>query len=385
MVQRYTSVEMLDKLVGFPTVSRDSNLDLVAFVQDYLAGHGVSSSILHDETGQKANLYATLGPMVPGGVVLSGHTDVVPTDGQAWSSDPFSLTERGGRLYGRGACDMKGFLAIALALVPEALERGLARPIHLALSHDEETGCIGVEPMISEMRRVLPEASAVIVGEPTLMKVVTGHKGFVGLATRVRGHEVHSSLVHKGVSAVMYGARLVSWMDERLRENIAGADPASPFEPPFTTVHCGVIHGGTAGNIVARDCTFTTDIRLLPTESGASYVERYRAFADTLEAEMKAIRPETGIEIDIFTDTAGLAPEHDGEAEAFARRLTGDNGEHVVSYCTEAGLFQNAGYSVVVCGPGSIEQAHQPDEYIDSSQIAAGEGFVRSVFDQLAR
>lgn len=379
---------MLEKLVGFPTVSRDSNLDLIHFVRDYLAEHGVESRLVPNADGGKANLWATIGPNVEGGIVLSGHTDVVPTDGQDWSSDPFTLSERDGRLYGRGTADMKGFQAIALALVPEMLAAGLKRPVHLALSYDEELGCLGAPDMIREIREQAPAPAATIVGEPTSMQVVTQHKGVMGLTTRVRGFEVHSSLLHTGVSAVANAARLVVWLDDRSAENRRASETGERgnplFEPPYTTLHCGVIRGGTAHNITARDCRFSTDIRTIPGERGEDYLERYRAFADELEARMKAVHPEAGITIEMTSNAPGCRPEKDGAAETLCRRLTGDNGEHVVAFGAEAGQFQDAGFSTVLCGPGNIAQAHQPDEYISTDQLDAGEAFQRRLIEYLA-
>jgi acetylornithine deacetylase len=384
--------EMLGRLVAFPTVSRDSNLELVGFVRDYLAGHGVESRVVPSPKGEpKANLYAQIGPDVPGGVVLSGHTDVVPVDGQNWSTDPFKVVEKDGRLYGRGTCDMKGFNALALALVPKMLEAGLKRPIQIALSYDEEVGHQGVPSLIESMAETLPRASAVFVGEPTSMQVVTQHKGGCSLTTRVRGFEVHSSLVHTGVSAVMNAAKLINWHSERMAENRAAAAslgndaPGSLFDPPYTTLHNGMIHGGTAGNITAKDCWFTSDIRCLPSEDGRDWFARYRAECDRVALEMQAIRPETGIDIEVRLLAPGCRKEVDGEAERMARRLTGDNGEHAVSYGTEAGHYQNeGGYSVCVIGPGSIEQAHQPDEYISVAQFEAGEAFMRRLIRELS-
>jgi acetylornithine deacetylase len=385
-----TPREMLEKLVSFDTVSSKSNLDLVAFVQDYLSGHGVESHLVHDETGEKAALFANVGPEAAGGVVLSGHTDVVPVEGQPWTADPFALTERDGKLFGRGACDMKGFDALALAIVPHALKAGLKRPIQIALSYDEEVGCTGAPPMIERMRRILPPAAAVIVGEPTMMKTVNGHKGIASLVTRVRGFEVHSSLVHTGVSAVMTAARLVCWLGDRMAENAAAPRPeAAAFEPPWTTLHVGRIEGGTAGNITARDCWFWTDIRVAPPETVEDWIARYREEAARLEAQIKAIRPEAAISVEVQSvvppcrrEPAGLGG--DGEAERLVRALTGDNSQNVVSYATEAGQFQDAGYSVVICGPGSIEQAHQPDEFLSLEQLDAGEAFMRRLVARLS-
>lgn len=379
------SRDLLERLVAFPTVSRDSNLDCIQFIHDYLAGFGVASRIVPDETGQKANLFATIGPEVAGGVILSGHTDVVPVDGQNWTSDPFTLTERDGKLYGRGACDMKGFLANALAAVPQFAATPLKRPVHLAFSHDEEIGCLGAKNMVEAMADAIPAPEAVIVGEPSRMKLVNGHKGSVTFYTRVRGHSVHSSLVHTGVSAVMVAARLVNWHTETMAENMRRADPACPFVPNFTTLHCGVIHGGTAANIVAADCEFVTDIRAIAGEDPVEYRNRYEAWIRAeVEPAMKAIAPESGVDIIARSGIFGLAPEPDGAAERLVRRLTGDNASGVVSYGTEAGIFQAKGWSTVVCGPGDIAQAHQADEYIEISELAAGDAFMAKLAAHLA-
>ena len=386
MGMELTARELLEKLVFFPTVSDQSNLELVNWVAEYLKSWGVESHLVYDDTGDKADLYALVGPSVEGGVVLSGHTDVVPVEGQEWSADPFTVVERDGRLFGRGTCDMKGFDALALWAVQAAVRRGLKKPLILALSYDEEVGCLGAPRMIDAMRESLPPAEAVIVGEPSMMKVVTGHKGAVGFKTHVRGFEVHSSLVHTGVSAVMTAARLVEWLRQRLEENIAATpNPEDAlFEPPFTTLHVGVIHGGTASNITARDCEFLTDIRCPPSQDPQDWLARFRQEVARVEAEIRAIRPEAAITITPRMSNPALRPERNGAAERLARMLTGDNGRHVVSYGTEAGQFQERGHSVVVCGPGDIAQAHQPDEFISIEQFQAGQRFMERLVDHLA-
>jgi acetylornithine deacetylase len=382
---RFTPVEMLAKLVAFPTVSRDSNLDLISFVRDYLAAHGVAATTIPSPCRTKANLWATIGPAAPGGIVLSGHTDVVPVDGQSWSSDPWTLTERDGRLYGRGTADMKGFDAIVLAAVPEMVATKLDRPIHIALSYDEEVGCTGVGPMIDDMAAKGLAPSAVVVGEPTRLKVVTGHKGGLRYEVRVRGKPVHSSRIDTGVSAVMVASRLVVWHDDELKRNARGADPANPFEPPYTTLHCGLIAGGTAPNITAEHCSFIAEIRAIPGDEPETYLRRFEAYVRAeIEPAMQAIAPEAGVTIEIKNAVRGLSPERDGAAETLCRHLTGDNGQHVVAYGTEGGLFQQAGWSTVVCGPGDIAQAHQTDEYIETSEIEAGTAFVQRVVRSLA-
>ncbi|MEM8790407.1 MAG: acetylornithine deacetylase [Pseudomonadota bacterium] len=392
MAMHYTPREMLEKLVAFPTVSSVSNLDLIDFVRDYLASHGVESYITPNEAGDKANLHALVGPSEPGGIVLSGHTDVVPVEGQAWSTDPWVVSERDGKLYGRGTCDMKGFNALALALVPDMLKSDMKRPVQIALSYDEEVGCIGAPFMIARMAKELPKASAVIVGEPSMMEVVTGHKGSVGFFTDVHGFEVHSSLCHTGVSAVMYAARLIDWHRQQQAESKARIAalphdaPQKTYEPPFTTLHVGVVQGGTATNITARHCRFSTDIRFVPGESVAGWTEKYLAYVDELQAEMQAIHPEARIEVTERLANPGLREEPGQSAlsEQLCRRLSGDNARHVVSYGTEAGQFQDEGFSACICGPGSIEQAHQPNEFISVEQFQAGEAFLRRVINDLA-
>ncbi len=374
---------MLARLVAFPTVSSASNLDLVDFVAGYLEGHGIAVQRLPDATGTKASLLALIGPPVEGGVVLSGHTDVVPVTGQDWTTDPFVLTERDGRLYGRGTCDMKGFVACALAAVPRMRATPLRRPIILALSHDEEVGCLGAPAMIDAMLDTLPRPEAVIVGEPSMMRVVTGHKASWGFRVDVRGHEVHSSLVHTGVSAVMVAGRLVAWLDAAMAEAARTAAP-SAFDPPHTTLHVGMIAGGTAANITARDCRFTGEMRILPGEPLAAWKSRFLAEVARLEAEMRQVRPETSITVTTRMDLPGFAPEPDGAAERLARQLTGDNGVHVVSYQTEAGQFRERGLSTAICGPGAITEAHQPDEFIAIDQFDAGSAFVQRLIDRLA-
>jgi acetylornithine deacetylase len=385
MKMNLTAREILERLVAFPTVSRDSNLALVDWVEAYLSSHGVRAHRVYSDDGSKANLYASVGPDVEGGVVLSGHTDVVPVDGQDRDSDPFTVVEKDGRLYGRGTCDMKGFDALALAAVPWALEAGLKRPLQIALSYDEEVGCQGAPRMIAEMARHLPRAAAVIVGEPSEMRVVTGHKGGFLVETRLHGHEVHSSLMHTGVNAVMEAARLIDWANRQNAASMA-TEPtpmAAMFDPPWTTAHVGTITGGTADNITAKESRFVMGFRCVPGEDPADWRARYLAEVAVVEAGMKAVHPGARIDITPRASVPGLKPEVNGAAEALARRLTGDNGTHVVSYATEAGQFQEEGYSAVICGPGNIEQAHQANEYLSLAQFEAGRVFVRKLVDSL--
>ncbi|MCU4653668.1 acetylornithine deacetylase [Roseibacterium sp. SDUM158016] len=375
--------ELLDKLVSFPTVSRDTNLPLVDWVEDYLGSHGIACFRDYDETGTKASLFAHVGPRIPGGVVLSGHTDVVPVDGQAWDTDPFTVVEKDGKLHGRGTCDMKGFDALAIWATVEAHRRGVARPLQLCLSRDEEIGCTGAPPMIEKMQDHVPKASLAIIGEPTEWGIVNGHKGGVGFDLHFHGFEVHSSIAYKGVSAIMEGAKLIDWANRQNEENAAKADPANAYDPPYTTLHVGMIQGGTAHNITAKDCTFVLSARCVPEEPNAEWAARIRAEIDRLEAGMKAVRPEAHIDANPKWDVPGLVAEPDGEAEALVRRLTGENGSAVVSYGTEAGQFQAAGYSAVVCGPGNIAQAHQPNEWLAVEELKKGEAFMARLLSML--
>ncbi|EIM29510.1 acetylornithine deacetylase [Microvirga lotononidis] len=376
--------EMLARLVAFPSISTSSNLDIIHFCRDWLNSHGVESRMVMSPEGDKANLYATIGPQVEGGIVLSGHTDVVPVEGQNWTTDPWTLTEKNGRLYGRGATDMKGFDALVLALVPEMVRAPLKRPIHIALSYDEEIACRGAPSMVKAMAETIPAPSAVIVGEPTRHAVVTGHKASVQLRTQVTGYAIHSSRIDQGVSAVMNAARLIAWHEDVMEENRRNADPGNPFEPPYTTLHCGMMAGGNAANVVSSSAWFFSDIRAIPTESPMDYLARYEAYIrEMIEPRMKAIAPDTGVAVELIAEVPGLRPETDGAAERLMRRLTGDNGTHVVSYGTEAGLFQRVGWSTVVCGPGDIAQAHQPDEYIEVSEFQAGEATLRRLIGDL--
>ncbi|MEN8839666.1 MAG: acetylornithine deacetylase [Octadecabacter sp.] len=377
---------LMERLIAFPTVSRDSNLDLIRFVEGYLAEHGIKSTRVPDETGEKAALYAHVGPQVDGAIVLSGHTDVVPVDGQAWDTDPFEVVEIGDKIYGRGTCDMKGFDALSIWALVEAKKRGVTRPLQLALSYDEEVGCTGAPVMIDAMvASGMPRASAAIIGEPSMMKVVTGHKGGIGFDVHMRGFEVHSSLIHTGVNAIMFGAKLIEWCNEMNAAN-AAKEPLemdAGFVPPYTTLHVGMVTGGTAHNITAKDCNFVLTFRAVPGEPGEMWVKAFEDKVAEIEAEMQAIHPDTGIDYERKFDVPGLKPEVTGEAEEIVRQLTGDNAVNVVSYGTEAGQFQERGYSAVICGPGDIAQAHQPNEFITVEQFKAGEAFMERLLDSL--
>ena len=380
------AVDMIGRLISFDTTSRESNLPLIEFVREYLASYGVDSVLIRDEAGKKANLYATIGPDDVPGIALSGHTDVVPVDGQHWRTDPFRLVEEDGRLYGRGTADMKSFCAIALAMVPEFVARRLHTPIHLAFSFDEEVGCLGAPLMIERLGAALgPKPKLVIVGEPTDMTVVNAHKGVVCLRTEVRGLEAHSSATHRGVNAVQQAARLIGFLAELSEEMAARAAPDSGFEPPCTTIQVGTVQGGTAQNIVPLDCAFTWEYRLLPGADPHEIEERFERFAnEKVLPDMRATDPGTGIETETISSVPGLQPDRDSPAEPVAMALARTNRTGVVAYATEAGQFQQAGIPAVVCGPGSIAQAHRPDEYIELSQVRACEAFMRRLLNEVS-
>jgi acetylornithine deacetylase len=370
------SVEILERLVACPTVSRDSNLPLIDWVRNYLADYGVHSQLVPDATGGKSNLLATVGPLEEGGLVLSGHTDVVPVDGQSWSSDPFSLSKRDSRLYGRGTCDMKGFIAATLSKVPTWRTLKLVRPVHLMFSYDEEVGCLGAPFMIAAAQKVLPKPGAVIVGEPTGMQVASEHKGICTVRTRVRGIEAHSSLTHQGVSAVMLAGEMIANLIEISRELSARATPLRRFEPPHTTLSVNRIQGGTAINILAAACEFDWDVRSLPGETGTSIVERAVQFAAQRVAELSAQGKQCAIETSVQADVPPLKADN-GAAEELARAAAGFSADALtVPFATEAGQFQSVGWSTVVCGPGNIEQAHKTNEFIECSELAACEAFL---------
>ncbi|NNE86687.1 MAG: acetylornithine deacetylase [Silicimonas sp.] len=378
--------EILDALVGFPTVSRDTNLPLIDWVEDYLTSLGITAHRVPKEGDPtKHALFCSVGPDAPGGIVLSGHTDVVPVDGQDWSSDPWVVTERDRKLFGRGTCDMKGFDALALHALQKAVNSDLKRPFQVALSFDEEIGCTGAPPLVAAMQDTIPKAELAIIGEPSMMKCVTGHKGTIGYDIHVRGYEVHSSLLHTGVNAIMSGAELITWATARNAENRAAKPDALAeiFEPPWTTLHTGQIKGGTAHNITAADCFFDIEFRFTPDAEVEYWKAQFLGKVAEIEERMKAVNPKAGITLEPSFDVPGLRPETDGAAEAYVRAITGDNATHVVSYGTEAGHFQHAGYSAVVCGPGNIEQAHQADEFISIAQFKAGEAFLSKVVDTL--
>lgn len=379
-----SQVDWISRLVGHDTTSRNSNLSLIEDIEAYLTEHQIASTRVLNADGTKANLYFSVGPNVEGGVVLSGHTDVVPVDGQPWETDPWRVVEKEDKLFGRGTADMKSFSAIGLSLLPEMLAADLTRPIHFALSYDEEIGLLGAPSMIDEMKRLLPPPSAVIVGEPTDMQVVDGQKGIAVFRTEITGHEAHSSQPHRGASAIMAAGRLIAKIAEMVERRKSNADPNSPFTPAYTTMSVGVIEGGTAANILARRCGFTWDVRTIPGDSVKAIREEFEEEARAILAEMQAVAPGCEITTETLADGPPLMPEENNPAAELAHHLTGANGRHSVSYAAEAGQFQEAGFSTVICGPGSIDQAHQPNEFIKLSQVAEGTRFMRNLIRHLS-
>jgi acetylornithine deacetylase len=384
---RLRSLELIRTLVGFDTTSRGSNMALIDWVRDYLAEHGIDSQLTTNDDGRKANLFATLpardGNATTGGVVLSGHTDVVPVDGQPWETDPFTATLRGDKLYGRGVADMKSFSAIGLAFVPEFIGRGLSRPLHFALSYDEEVGCIGVRRLIADIARRGIRPSGCIVGEPTGMRLVIANKGKRSFRCRVRGHEAHSALTPRGVNAVQIACEIVTFLTQiarRFRDR-GGFDAA--YDIPHTTAHTGVIHGGTALNIVPRDCTFDFEFRHLPFDDPDALFADVKRFAATLIPEMHAVDPATYIEFESLSSMPGFDTHGGSEIAELGRACTGENDYAKVSFGTEAALFHNANIATIICGPGHIEQAHQPNEWISLEQLAACEDFMRRLGDDV--
>ena len=378
-------IDWLRRLVAHDTTSSKSNLNLIDDVEAHLVAHGARTHRVWNADRTKANLYAVVGPDVEGGVILSGHTDVVPVEGQKWSTDPWTLTEKGGKLYGRGTCDMKSFSAIALSLLPEMTRAQLKRPIIFALSYDEEIGLLGAPHMIAEIKSKLPPPSAVIVGEPTMMKVIDGHKGIASFRTTVTGFTTHSSQTDRGVSAVEAAAKLIAKISDMREARARAADPQSPFTPPYSTMTVNVVNGGTQVNIMAGSCVFNWDCRVIPGDSAAAALAEFNEYAHDVEATMRKKSDVCRIVTERATDAPPLAPSPDNPAADLAKAITGLNSTDVVSYCAEAGQFQEAGFSTVICGPGSIDQAHQPDEYVSLDQLAEGTAFIRKLIARLAQ
>ncbi|MBX9926365.1 MAG: acetylornithine deacetylase [Hyphomicrobiaceae bacterium] len=376
----YSALELLDRLVAFDTTSHKSNLPLIRFIEDYLAQNRIASQLVPTHDGAKASLFATIGPAGVPGVALSGHTDVVPVDGQSWTTDPFRLTDLGDRVIGRGTSDMKGFLACVLAQVPELNTRKLAVPIHLAFSYDEEIGCVGVRPMIAEFGERLTKPRMVIVGEPTSMTVVDAHKGPVRWHIDIKGRATHSSMSQLGVNSITYAGRLLaelSRIEERLKRV---TDPR--FDPPYASLQVTRIEGGTASNIVPVSAWIGFEVRALPQTDTRRITDDLRSFAEAhCLPEMRSVAPEAQITITQTNSVAPFVADADSELTALVLKLSGQNETFAVSYATEAGFFQSAGSAAIICGPGDIAQAHTADEWIAKSQLEACSAFLRRLGD----
>jgi acetylornithine deacetylase len=362
---------LLAELVACPTVSSDSNLALIDHLAGRLEGAGARVEVQRAPCGQKANLFATLGPEGDGGVVLSGHTDVVPVTDQDWSTDPFAMVARDGRLYGRGTCDMKAFIAAAVAMAPRFAAAGLRRPLHFAFTYDEEVGCLGAQALAATLRARDLRPSVAIIGEPTSMRIVEGHKGCYEYSTHFTGLEGHASAPDRGVNAVEYAVRYVARLLELKAALVARAPAHSRFDPPWTTISTGVLTGGHARNVIPGKARVDWEMR--PVQPGdAEFVkdDLDRFCAGTLLPAMRAVSPDADIVTETIGEVDGLIPAEPNEAKAIVAELTGANGADVVPFGTEAGLFQALGMSAVICGPGSIEQAHKPDEFLALDQLA---------------
>ncbi|MDE0994913.1 MAG: acetylornithine deacetylase [Rhodospirillales bacterium] len=380
-------LQLIEKLISYDTTSRNSNLDIIKFIEDYLAGHGVKSTLVYNEGEGKANLYATLGDQTKSGIMLSGHTDVVPVDGQDWDTDPFKVIQKDGKLFGRGTSDMKSFIALVLAYVPKFLERGLDTPIHLAFSYDEEIGCIGVRRMIDMINTLPVKPRMAIVGEPTSMGVIVGHKGKRSYKAHIRGLETHSSLAPQGVNAIEYAAEMIAHLKSMARRITEHGPHDELYDVSHTTVHTGVINGGTALNIVPKDCHFEFEFRYVGDDDPDAIEAEIRKFAaQSLEPHMRKISRDTGIDITCSNDMPGLDLNADEEVVTFVKALAGKNDHSKVAFGTEAGLFHTrAGVPTVVCGPGSIEQAHKPNEFIELSQLDEATIFMDRLMDKVCK
>ncbi len=371
------TLEILNQLIAFDTTSRNSNMELIDYVSDYLGQWNIEPLVIHNEDRTKANLYATIGPDVAGGIVLSGHTDVVPIDGQPWTTEPFRLTQKDGKLFGRGTSDMKSFVALCLAYVPRFMERPLRRPIHLAFSHDEEVGCVGVGSMIERIVNHLPMPEIVIVGEPSDMKVVNRHKGIRTFVTSITGREAHSSKQNLGANAITAASQLIEYLGELSLEMQAPDLQDAAFDPPYTTINVGTIKGGNAINIIPRECKFGWEYRCMPGVDELAILTKFEAFAEqTVLPDLRKKAPDAAIETKCYSVVPVFNVSDGSPAESLVLALAEQNETHAVSYTTEAGLFEGAGLNTVVCGPGSIEQAHKPDEFIEIEQIKLGLRFM---------
>ncbi|MEJ0014989.1 MAG: acetylornithine deacetylase [Acetobacteraceae bacterium] len=381
---RQSTADLLAKLVSFDTTSRNSNLALIGFVRAYLDAHGVPYRVSTDATGGKANLHAIVGPQAAGGLALSGHVDTVPVDGQAWSADPFTLRRADGRLYARGSADMKGFVAACLAAVPDMQARNLARPLHLFISYDEEVGCLGAQRLIEDLDASGLKPGLCVVGEPSGMQPILAHKGKLNLRVMVRGLTGHSSEPARGVNAIQAAGEALAYVAAEARRLAKEGPFEDGFDPPHTTIHVGTIQGGTILNIIPERCEFIMEWRTIPFDDAARHVDRLRQFvAANIEPAMHAVSAATGFDYEVLTTLPGLALDADHELTAIVKQVTGANATGKVSYGTEGGYYQGAGIPTIICGPGHIAQAHQPDEWIAQDQLDACDAFIRRLADRV--
>ena len=379
------TIKILEKLVSFKTISGTSTKEINKFIVEYLKKYGLEPVLSYDDDGERSNIFVTIGPKIDGGVLFNGHTDVVPVEGQKWSTDPFTLTQVDDRLYGRGSVDMKGFLACALASLPNFLAANLKKPIHFAFSYDEETGGFGMPVLLKSMAENQFQPDVVIVGEPTEMKIITGHKGSYEMRTEISGYEVHSSNPLLGVNAISVAMKLISKIEEIGQVRASNPISGSPYEPPFATFNVGIIEGGAASNATAGWCNFDWEYRPMPDEDGGKTIAEIENFANSmLLPKMKEISDEAGINIITQAPVGGLDDRNAAKASAFIADITGLNSEGVVSFGTDAGYFSDEGYSTVVFGPGSISRAHKPDEYVEISELKQGLKFFEKVAKHLS-
>jgi acetylornithine deacetylase len=379
-----TTAELLATLVSFDTTSRNSNLALIGFVREYLDAHGIPYRVSTDTTGEKANIHAIIGPHGPGGIALSGHVDTVPVDGQAWSADPFTLRRAQGRLYARGAADMKGFVSACLSAVPDIKARNLARPLHLFISYDEEVGCNGARRLIQDFDESGLKPALCVVGEPSGMQPILAHKGKLNLGVTVRGVTGHSAEPGKGVNAIQAAGEAVAYVAAEARRLAKEGPFEEGFDPPHTTIHIGTIRGGTILNIIPELCEFTMEWRTIPGDDAARHVQRMKQFvADTVEPAMRAVSAKTGFAFEVLTTMPGLSLDPSHALTDIVKQLTGSNSAGKVSYGTEGGFYQGAGIATIICGPGHIAQAHQPDEWIAQDQLDACDAFIRRLVDRV--
>jgi acetylornithine deacetylase len=380
-----SSLQHLERLIAFPSISRDSNLDLIAYVRDVLAGLGIASTLVHNEDGRKANLWATIGPGGAPGIVLSGHTDVVPVEGQSWSSDPFRLERRDGNLYGRGTADMKGFIACSLAAAEKAAARRLHTPIHLAFSYDEEIGCVGVRRLLDLLKEAPVKPRLCIVGEPTLMQAVTAHKGKLGFRVTAHGLEAHSSLAPIGVNAIYMAADLIGAIRAIQADIAEHGIHDGDYEVAYTTLHVGKMQGGEVMNIVPNRASFDFEIRYLPEENQHAIVTRIQAAAETIAAGYRGVFDKARFDFAELQSYPAMNTPVDSEAVKFVHALTGGNSTGKITFGTEGGLFQQAlGTPAVVCGPGNIAVAHKPDEHVSEAQLAQCDRMLERLVEKLS-